>query len=99
MEPRPIELHPEALAEAIAARQWYSEIDPSLGESFSQELDHAIDRIERHPERWSQHMYRTRIVSLGRFPYFVVYRLHSEKIQVVAISHVRRRPGYWQERR
>lgn len=99
MEPRPIELHPEALAEAIAARQWYAEIEPSLGESFSQELDQVVDRIERHPERWRQHQSGTRIVSLSRFPYFVVYRLHNEKIQIVAISHVRRRPGYWRDRR
>lgn len=95
MPPRPIELHPDALAEAIAARRWYAEIEPSLGEAFAIELDRVIHWIERHPERWSHHLFGTRIVSLSRFPYAVVYRLHNATIQVVAIPHMRRRPGYW----
>jgi hypothetical protein len=33
-----------------------------------------------------------------RFPYGVIYRVREEVIWVVAIAHMRRRPGYWLDR-
>jgi hypothetical protein len=33
-----------------------------------------------------------------RFPYRVVYRNRPDEIVVVAVAHLRRRPGYWKNR-
>ena len=35
---------------------------------------------------------------MRRFPYLIVYRTTSTAIQVVAVAHGRRRPGYWKTR-
>jgi len=32
---------------------------------------------------------------LRRFPFGVVYRVLAGEIQVVAVAHHRRKPGYW----
>jgi hypothetical protein len=45
MDPRPIELHPRAIAEARAAREWYADRSPAAAEAFMAELDLAIDRM------------------------------------------------------
>jgi len=37
-------------------------------------------------------------VTLPRFPYAVVYRDQPERIEIVAVAHAARRPGYWQNR-
>ena len=36
---------------------------------------------------------------VGRFPYQVVYRLQPNEITIVAVAHMKRRPGYWTRRR
>ena len=35
---------------------------------------------------------------MRRFPYLIVYRVTASAIQVVAVAHARRRPGYWKTR-
>jgi toxin ParE1/3/4 len=35
---------------------------------------------------------------LHRFPFQIVYRARGETIEVVAVAHLKRRPGYWKSR-
>lgn len=35
---------------------------------------------------------------MRRFPYLIHFRVQGDTIQVVAIAHGKRRPGYWQIR-
>jgi plasmid stabilization system protein ParE len=98
MAPLPIELHPEAVAEARGAREWYEERSPVAAGAFMAELDLAIDRISSSPDRWATYLHGTRRYLLNRFPYFIVYRKTGDKLQVVAVAHGRRRPGYWRYR-
>jgi plasmid stabilization system protein ParE len=93
-----LELHPEAVAEASAARQWYAERSESAAARFVAELDHAIEQILEGPDQWPAYIHSTRQYTLRRFPYLVVYRRASRAIQIVAVAHARRKPGYWKRR-
>jgi plasmid stabilization system protein ParE len=97
--PPSVRLHPDAIAEAKAAYAWYAERNPSAANAFISELDHAISQIQTDPERWTMHLHGTRKFLLRRFPYEVVYRIAESAIQVIAVPHGRRRPGYWRARR
>jgi len=35
---------------------------------------------------------------LPRFPYGVIYRTKSETVEILAIMHLKREPGYWKAR-
>jgi hypothetical protein len=35
---------------------------------------------------------------LNRYPYFVVFRELPRKIQIIAVAHAKRRPGFWASR-
>lgn len=94
-----VRLHPDAIAEAKAAYEWYAERNPAAANAFISELDHAISQIQKGPERWTTHLHGTRRFLLRRFPYVVVYRVAESTIQVIAVAHGRRRPGYWKSRR
>ena len=94
-----VEFHPEAIAEARAAYQWYAERDLSAANAFIAELDHATNQVQSNPERWPVHLHGTRKYLFRRFPYGVVYRVTETAIQVLAVAHGRRRPGYWKARR
>ena len=98
MAPPSVDLHPDAVAEARAAFLWYSEHNPSAARAFIGALDHAISAIRDNPQRWPRHLHGTRKYPLRRFPYGVIYLVTDATIQVVAVAHGRRRPGYWKTR-
>lgn len=85
-------VHPEAIAEARAAREWYHARNPEAAEAFMAEPDVAIERIEEAPQRWASYLAGTRRYLLRRFPFFVVFRESEESVQIVAVA---RRAGYW----
>jgi len=93
-----VEIHPQALEEAVAAKEWYGLQSRDAADAFIAELDRALKVISESPERWTQYLHKTRRYLLRRFPFAVVYRLHSTVVQVVAVAHAKRRPGYWRER-
>lgn len=97
---RPIELHPEAVAEARSARLWYASAsrDVKMSHAFMFELDHALKQIAGAPDRWPAFVHCTRRYLLRRFPYAVVYRVNDKAVEVLAVAHTRRRPGYWKGR-
>ena len=95
-----IEIHPEAIAEIIAARDWYELHATNLGNDFIKEVDSAIETIDRTPGLWTRYFAigNVRRFLIHRFPFAIVYRHDEEKIQILAVSHLRRRPGYWKTR-
>jgi plasmid stabilization system protein ParE len=93
-----ISLHPEAVAEARAARAWYQERSASTAEAFLAELDHAVAMIGASPLRYPAHAHGTRRFVMRRFPFSVVYRVLDDDVLIVAVAHGRRRPGYWRAR-
>ena len=93
-----LEFHPEAVAEAHAAREWYAARSQSAADRFVAELDHAIEQILDGPSQWPLYLHGTRQYILRRFPYLVVYRQTSSTVQVIAVAHGRQRPGYWKRR-
>jgi toxin ParE1/3/4 len=93
-----VEFHPLAADEAQAAERWYRERNEIASGRFQRELDSAIELISERPEAGSPYLNNTRRILLRRFPFFVVYRIRSDAVQVVAVAHARRRPGYWRRR-
>ena len=93
-----VEFHPEAVAEARAAFEWYRDRSPQAAAAFMAELETAIECISEAPDRWPVFGSETWRFLFRRFPFLVVYRKGAEKIQVIAVAHGRRRPGYWKAR-
>jgi len=93
-----IEFHPEARAEALEAEAWYAGRNPSVGAAFTSALEDAVDAIADAPQAWPSHGDGTRRRLLKRFPYGVIYRILTDHVQVIAVAHQRRRPGYWRGR-
>jgi plasmid stabilization system protein ParE len=93
-----LDIHPEALAEAHAARQWYQSRSADAAKAFLVELDLGVESIRTAPELYPTYVYGTRCYMLRRFPYLIVYRVTSENVHIYAVAHSRRRPGYWKGR-
>jgi plasmid stabilization system protein ParE len=95
---KPLDLHPEALEEWKSAIAWYLGRNETAAVNFVAEVEQAIDLIAASPQRWPKGLHGTRKFVLQRFPFAVVYRERETDIQVLAIAHGHRRPGYWKGR-
>jgi plasmid stabilization system protein ParE len=98
MAGKSLELHPSALAELKSAVIWYLERNQAAAISFVTDIDHAIELVRTSPHRWPKGDDETRRFVLKRFPYALVYREKESTVQVLAIAHGHRRPGYWKGR-
>jgi plasmid stabilization system protein ParE len=85
------------LAEAV---RWYELKRPGLGGELLDEVARAIDRLALNPDAGNPTSAdrNTRRLLVSRFPYQIVYRIHPGEIVVVALAHLKRRPGYWKHR-
>ena len=93
-----VRLHPDALAEAEAATEWYRRRSVRAAEMLLDELDRAIDRIGDHPGQFPEYAFGARRMVLQRFPYLVIFRETAAGVEIIAVAHGRRRPGYWRDR-
>ena len=91
---------PEAEQEISEAMRWYETKRPGLGVSFLTVLDETFERMADHPRSyplWKESRpYRK--APTPRFPFTVFFTVGKDIVQVVAVAHQKRRPGYWTDR-
>jgi plasmid stabilization system protein ParE len=87
----------EARDELRAACRYYEVCRTGLGDEFGHEVTRAIRRICRNATVGSPYA-GEKVLRMHRFPYGVVYRLIDDQVLILAIAHLRRRPGYWKGR-
>jgi toxin ParE1/3/4 len=90
--------HPKAIAEADAAAVFYEKRQKGLGTRFVRALDDTIDRVCRNPEMYREVDTGVRKCRLMRFLYGLVFREREGVIEIIAVMHLRREPGYWKAR-
>jgi plasmid stabilization system protein ParE len=95
-----VAFHPEARAEYLEALERYLDLSHRVGRSFQQQVDRSVQLIESGPEQWPIFEDPVRFIRLRRFPYVLYYeRVDAAVVQVLAVAHASRRPGYWRRRR
>jgi toxin ParE1/3/4 len=94
----PLTIHPDVYNEVSDAFRWYEGHARGLGEDFIAELDDALALVQRMPNTWPILSSPFRRFLLKRFPFGVIYTPRETEILVVAVMHLSRKPGYWQQR-
>jgi plasmid stabilization system protein ParE len=95
-----VRLHPGAADDLAAAGDWYEAQVPGLGLDHLEEVQRALDAICERPASWPPWHgvgaeVGVRRFLLARFPFAVAYVVDAGEVVVLAVAHVRRRPGYW----
>jgi len=93
-----VEVDPQAIEEAAAARDWYAARSPAAAEAFASEIAQGFTVIGEQPQMYPTYLRDTRRYLLKKFPYLIVFRQHNDRIQVLAIAHGSRGPRFWRER-
>jgi hypothetical protein len=69
-----------------------------LGTEYLAEVERTITAITSHPKAAQKVKQDIRRRLLKRFPFGILYVATVDEIVVLAVMHLRRRPGYWQDR-
>jgi len=82
----------------IEAALYYHSQAFGLGMDYLSEVEHAVQSIATSPDSWPILQGDLRRRLMRRFPYGVLYRIEQEIIVIVAVAHLRKKPGYWKNR-
>ncbi len=89
---------PEAREELRDAVRFYEREAKGLGGEFAAEVRAVVESVVVNPDTGSPFEADTRRKLLPRFPYSVVYLHETGRIEIIALMHHRREPGYWTNR-
>ena len=90
--------HPEARMEFLESIVYYESQQIGLGKRFRESVMEAVHRIQAHPNMYRSVGQEWRQCRIPRFPIGIIYRVKNRRIEVVAVMHLHRKPGYWQNR-
>jgi toxin ParE1/3/4 len=94
-----LEFHPAASEEFIEAGEYYEAALPGLGRRFLLAVRKTTELAREHSESGVPGPGSSRRLAVSGFPYDIVYRRRDDDLlEVLAVAHQRRRPGYWRER-
>ena len=84
--------------EMLEAAFYYEQQSSGLGKDFLDKIQNAVDDISQHPTRWPKTRKNIRRRMVHRFPYAILYEVHSHYVLIVAVMHLRKHPNYWIDR-
>lgn len=95
---RRVAFHPEAQNEFASAARFYEDQRNGLGRDFARTIQRTYARLLESPAAGAPFGRRLRRVLVPKFPYGLPYRVEVDRIHVIAVMHLHRRPGYWRSR-
>lgn len=92
--------HPVAAEEFLEGCACYRATSAELARAFYRDVEDGIEKILRGPRQWVVIEGDVRRFPMRRFPYGIYYTLvdDDEVVLIVAVMHMRRRPGTWRDR-
>lgn len=91
--------HRLAAKELVDSALFYEQRRAGLGDEFLAEVEAVLKFIGAHQALGRPDCYGTRSFPTKRFPFRLVYEVQPDRIWIVAVAHLNRRPGYWSRRR
>jgi plasmid stabilization system protein ParE len=96
---KPLAFHPEAESEMNDAASWYEDQQPGLGKRLLASIEDAVNRIGLSPGIYQFVDEDVRRCLTRTFPFGILFRNGPEVIEILAVMHLHREPGYWKHRR
>jgi hypothetical protein len=95
---KPHIFHPDAGEEYVRAVEYYAAIAPEIGSRFHNEIERLIREVCRQPDRFFRFSPPAQRALARKFPCALVYLDEPDRVWIVAVMNMKRRPGYWRER-
>ena len=90
------EFHPAAETEHLECVAYFESKRAGLGASYLTEFEQTAALACESPRRYAiEKKPDVRRIRMRRFPYTIIFRESRGAVQILAVAHHRRRPGYW----
>jgi plasmid stabilization system protein ParE len=91
---------PIAEAELVEAWKWYGTKSPGLDWKFWDAVSATLNKVAKYPTRFTLVKNQIRVAIVKRFPYKIVYYINDamQRIEVLAVIHVKRNPDLLKKR-
>jgi hypothetical protein len=86
-----------AREEGFEAAEWYGKQQKTLQTRFLEKWKDAENRMLASPQIQRCFEGDLRKCRFEVFPYTLVFRIREDELQVIAVMHMSRSPGYWKE--
>jgi plasmid stabilization system protein ParE len=90
--------HRLAASELINSARFYERRNSPLGDAFLAAVEATLPMIQRHPELGKPGRHGTRSWKTKRFPFRIVYFEQADRLWILAVAHLSRKPDYWLRR-
>ena len=89
----------EAKQEIRDGIAWYAKSSTRTSKRFKERVREMLQYLSRNPKHFGWYDDDFRHVVLNPYPYTIIYHeLPDGIVQVIAVAHTSREPGYWNER-
>lgn len=95
---KPLLIQRGARRDLREAAAWYRERNSEVAARFLAEVERTLELIEQFPSTGARIPLVTgaaRRLPVNDFPYHVVFEVFPDRVEILAVAHDRRRPGYW----
>ncbi|HBG08319.1 MAG TPA: plasmid stabilization protein [Geobacter sp.] len=90
--------HPDAEAETAKAADFYNGQQKNLGKRFVSAVEEGAARVRVDPLIYPIVEGDVRRCLIRTFPFSILFRLKRNRVVIVAVMHLHRKPGYWKDR-
>lgn len=94
-----VEFLEPAQEEMDEAFEYYEFEQTNLGYRFINEVKNALQRIISFPDAWQKITINTHRCLVKNFPFGIIYEIRADKILIIAVANLHRKPNYWQNRK
>lgn len=93
-------LHPEAESDLREAAEYYRErAGVAMAQALLGDFERSIAWLLDRPLLGALWLHGKRRLVMRHFPYSITYTVAAQEVQVLAVAHQSRRPGYWRKRK
>jgi len=93
-----VEFSEPAFIELDDAIEYYNIQSQGLGKVFFDEALTVIKLISQFPIALPAFSANTKKAILKKFPYSLIFVIHENKVNIIAVAHHHRSPEYWIDR-
>ena len=94
----PVVLRPNASQDVREARDHYEALRAGFGRRILNRLDEVLTRISALPTLYAMVWRNVRAARMRQFTYVVDFRVHDDRVEVLAVLHGSRGASAWQGR-
>ncbi|MBC8412066.1 MAG: type II toxin-antitoxin system RelE/ParE family toxin [Chlorobium sp.] len=88
----------DARSEFLSSVEYYEECRAGLGRRFREVVELAVNSVANNPFRYRVLHKSFRRCLIPKFPHAIIFSIEPDFILVIAVAHVKRKPGYWNDR-